>query len=139
MNRTFITIIIILFTGCTTSNPTTGDISVPRIFQVSRISSEASSIELGGPNTDCAKLDFELYGFPKDYERLLQGCIAKNSESMHKFFWLTKYGGFHGIRSELHATITGVLSPKTRGSILWNVLIKREAGCAEVRSRGLAV
>ena len=44
-----------------------------------------------------------------NYQNVVEGCVAKQAESMHTFFWLSKHAGFDAASSEGHAALTGDL------------------------------
>lgn len=71
--------------------------------------SEASDIEFGGSGGLCPDTVAIAGNSKIDYEKLLDGCIARQPESMSTFFWLSKHAGFDGASSEGHAAVTGVL------------------------------
>lgn len=70
---------------------------------------EASGTEFGAPGLLCSDTVAVASLHNVDYEQVINGCLSRDRESMHTFFWLSNHAGFDAASAQGHATVSGVL------------------------------
>ena len=88
---------------------------------------EASETEFGEAGFLCDDTVAVAKNSGVDYERLIDRCLARDKESMHTFFRLSKHAGFDAASGQGHAAVTGVLLRKLGDRFFGDCLSRESA------------